>query len=355
MDIVIATMPVPQRGVAGSVAMLTRTLGIVVGATLLTLVFHSVESVAAASGQRDPAAFSAAFRVTFFIAGGVSIDTRTLEAGDLFVALAGERDGHDFVGAAFERGASGALVSRRVDGPAVVVDDTLRALERLGVAARERAAGARRGAVTGSVGKTSVTQLVRAGLARAGRAHGSVKSYNNHIGVPLTLARMPKQTERAVFEIGMNHAGEIAPLTRLVRPHAVAITTIAPVHIENFADGETGVARAKAEIFEGLEAGGLAVLNADDGWFEFLAGQAAAHGATVEAFGSSPACEAQLTGFRVETGGARVSARLRGRTLDYKLRQPGAHWGLMSLAALLMMEALGVGAADAFGRMWRTT
>jgi len=141
-----------------------------------------------------------------FVAGGVSIDTRTLEAGDLFVALGGVRDGHEFVGAAFERGVAAALVNRPGEGVRVVVPDTLAALERLGEAARERAPQARRGAVTGSVGKTSVTQLVRAGLQRAGRAHGSVKSYNNHIGVPLTLARMPADTERAIFEIGMNHA-----------------------------------------------------------------------------------------------------------------------------------------------------
>jgi UDP-N-acetylmuramoyl-tripeptide--D-alanyl-D-alanine ligase len=282
-----------------------------------------------------------------FVAGGVSIDTRTLEAGDLFVALAGERDGHEFVSAAFERGAGGALVSRPVAGPAVIVDDALKALERLGAAARERALGARRGAVTGSVGKTSVTQAVRAGLERAGRAHGSVQSYNNHIGVPLTLARMPRATERAVFEIGMNHAGEIVPLTKLVRPHAALITTIAPVHIENFADGEAGVTRAKAEIFEGLESGALAILNADNGWFAFLAGAAKRRGATVAAFGSGPECEAQLLDFQLATGGARVSVRLRGAKIDYKLRQSGAHWGLMSLAALLMMEALDVSTSDA--------
>jgi UDP-N-acetylmuramoyl-tripeptide--D-alanyl-D-alanine ligase len=286
-----------------------------------------------------------------FVASGVSIDTRTLEAGDLFVALAGERDGHDFVGAALERGASGALVTRLVGGPAVVVDDTLKALEKLGAAARDRARSARRGAVTGSVGKTSVTQLVRAGLARAGHAHGSVKSYNNHIGVPLTLARMPRATERAIFEIGMNHAGEIAPLSRLVRPHAVVITTIAPVHIENFTEGEAGVAKAKAEIFEGLETGGLAILNADNGWFEFLAGEAKAHGARIAAFGSGPECEAQLLDFRLEAGCARVSARLRDRALEYRLRQSGAHWGLMSLAALLMMEALGASVTDAIAAL----
>jgi UDP-N-acetylmuramoyl-tripeptide--D-alanyl-D-alanine ligase len=275
-----------------------------------------------------------------FAAAGVSIDTRTLAPGDLFVALAAVRDGHEFVAAALAKGAVGALVSRPVGGSAVVVGDTLRALERLGIAARDRAPNARRGAVTGSVGKTSVTQAVRAGLEAAGRAHSSVKSYNNHIGVPLTLARMPRDTERAIFEVGMNHAGEIDPLVKMVQPQAVAITTVAPVHIENFADGEAGVARAKAEIFEGLQPGGRAVLNADNAWFEFLKREAQAGGAEVVAFGTGAGCAAQLTEFRLEGEGAVVEARLQGAPVRFSLRQTGAHWGLMSLAALLMMEAL---------------
>ena len=293
----------------------------------------SDEIVAATGGALTGARFAAA---------GVSIDTRTLEPGDLFVALAGERDGHEFVGAALQRGAAGVLASRPVDGAAVIVPDTLKALETLGVAARERAPAARRGAVTGSVGKTSVTQAIRAGLARAGRAHGSVKSYNNHIGVPLTLARMPRDTQRAVFEIGMNHAGEITPLTRMVRPQVVVITNVAQAHIEAFADGEAGVARAKAEIFAGLAPGGPAILNADNRWFEFLAGEAKARGAEVLAFGSDDACAARLLGFRLEAGGARVEARLRGRPIAFGLRQTGSHWGLMSLAALLALDALEV-------------
>jgi len=281
-----------------------------------------------------------------FAATGVSIDTRTLESGDLFVALAGERDGHEFVPMALDRGAGGLLASRTVAGPAIVVGDTLKALEQLGEASCIRASQARRGAVTGSVGKTSVTQAIRAGLERAGRAHSSVKSYNNHIGVPLTLARMPRDTERAVFEIGMNHADEITPLVRMVQPHAVAITTVAQAHIENFADGEAGVARAKAEIFDGLASGGTAVLNADNQWFDYLSGAAKAAGAQVLAFGSDPACAAQLIDFSLAGGGARIEARLHGARATFSLRQSGHHWGLMSLAALLMMEALGVSRAD---------
>jgi len=277
-----------------------------------------------------------------FAATGVSIDTRTLEPGDLFVALAGERDGHEYVGAALDRGATGVLASQPARGSAVVVGDTLVALEKLGVAARDRAKGARRAAVTGSVGKTSVTQAIRAGLARAGRAHGSVKSYNTHIGVPLTLARMPRDTERAVFEIGMNHAGEITPLVRMVQPHAVVITTVAQAHIENFADGEAGVAQAKAEIFDGLTPGGVAVLNADNRWFDLLSDTAKAAGAEVLTFGARSECAAQLTSFALTEGGARVEARMHGQPIAFNLRQTGSHWGLMSLAALLTMQALGV-------------
>jgi UDP-N-acetylmuramoyl-tripeptide--D-alanyl-D-alanine ligase len=276
-----------------------------------------------------------------FVATGVSIDTRTLEPGDLFVALAGERDGHEFVAQAQARGCAGVLVSRPTEGSAIQVEDTLAALERLGVAARERAIHARRGAVTGSVGKTSLTQAIAGGLALAGPSHNSVKSYNNHIGVPLTLARMPRGTERAVFEVGMNHAGEITPLTRMIAPHAVAITNVGIAHIENFADGERGIARAKAEIFEGLADGGIAVLNADDRWFETVKADAERAGARIRTFGSAETADARLLSFEAGQG-ATVRATLDGRELRFPLRQTGAHWGVMSLAALLMMGALNV-------------
>lgn len=281
-----------------------------------------------------------------FAAQGVSIDSRSVEPGDLFVALAGVRDGHEFVEQALAKGAAGVLVSQDVAGPAVKVADTFQALEALGVASRERAPQVKRGAVTGSVGKTSVTQAVRAGLMLAGRAHSSVKSYNNHIGVPLTLARMPRDTERAVFEIGMNHADEIRPLSKFVRPHAVAITTVGPVHVENFPDGETGVARAKAEIFEGLEPGGIAVLNADNPWFDLLAGEARKVGAQVRTFGKGEDCDARLIDFQVAGGHAVVQARLHGKALDFPILQTGFHWGPNSMAVLLMLEALDVDLSD---------
>jgi UDP-N-acetylmuramoyl-tripeptide--D-alanyl-D-alanine ligase len=292
-----------------------------------------------------------------FVATGVSIDTRTLEPGDLFVALAGVRDGHEFVAQAMASGAAGALVARDVPGPHVKAPgDVLAALEALGAAARERAPKARRGAVTGSVGKTSVTQAVMAGLTLAGRAHSSVKSYNNHIGVPLTLARMPGATERAVFEIGMNHADEIRPLAKMVRPHAALVTTVGPVHTENFPDGEAGVARAKAEVFEGLEPGGVAVLNADNRWFPLLKSEAEKAGAVIRTFGTAEGCDARLIDFQAPQshrggGHAVIQARFHGKGLDFPILQTGLHWGLNSMAVLLMLEALDVDLGDSLAAL----
>ncbi len=265
-----------------------------------------------------------------------------MKGGDLFVALSGERDGHDFIPAAVKAGASGSLASRPGPGATVIVADTLVALADLGAAARDRAPRARRGAITGSVGKTSVTQAVLGGLRLAGDGHGSVKSFNNHIGVPLTLARMPRSTRRAVFEMGMNHPGEIAPLSRLVRPHAVAVTNVEAVHVENFADGEAGVAKAKAEIFSGLETGGAAILNADNRWTDELGSAAEAAGGRVRTFGVSDGADARLVRFSATPDGAQVESRIDGAPLDFTLRQFAPHWGLMSLCAVLMLQALGL-------------
>ena len=274
-----------------------------------------------------------------FEARGVSIDTRSLSKGDLFVVLDGVRDAHDFIPAALAAGAAGSITTRPVDGPHIIVKDTLKALESLGIAARARAPQCLRGAVTGSVGKTGVTQAIRAGLIAAGRAHSSVESYNNHIGVPLTLARMAADCERAVFEIGMNHADEIEPLVKMVAPVAVAITTVGAVHVENFPDGEAGVARAKAEIFKGLSPGGIAILNADNRWFDYLKTQAQRAGAVVRSFGTAAHCDAQLTDI---ASGRRVQAIIDGEDFDFEIQQPGVHWGLNSLAVLLMLQALDV-------------
>ena len=275
-----------------------------------------------------------------FEAGGVTFNTCELEPGDLFVALAGVRDGHDFVAQALAAGAAGALVAHPVgEGPQVVVGDPLTALERLAAAARDRSP-ARRAAVTGSVGKTSVTQAIAAALRLAGPAHSSVKSFNNHIGVPLTLARMPRATERAVFEIGMNHAEEIRPLARLVRPHVAVVTTVGPVHTENFADGEAGVARAKAEVFDGLEPGGAAVIPADGRWASFLREAAEAAGARVLTFGTSEVADARLIPSLIEGEGG-FSALLQGEPVTFRVGQSGAHWGPNGLAVLLACDELG--------------
>ena len=279
---------------------------------------------------------------------GINFDSRALQQGDIFLALQGARDGHDFVPAAFEAGAVVAITRRPVSGgPCLLVPDVQRALDDLAVFARDRAHAARRGAVTGSVGKTSVTQMVMQGLKRAGRAHSAIKSFNNHIGVPLTLARMPADTERAVFEIGMNHADEITPLSEFVAPHAVVITTVGAVHTENFPDGEAGVAAAKAEIFDGLVPGGLAILNADNRWFDFLAQRARGAGALVAAFGEGAGNDAQLVSHVVNGANngqerAEIEGRLHGRTLTFTLAHTGRHQALNAMASLLMLEALDV-------------
>ena len=203
---------------------------------------------------------------TAWVANGVSIDTRTIQKGDLFVALSAARDGHEFVAQALEQGASAALVSRIPDGmdesaPLIIVEDVLDGLEALGRAARDRT-DARIVAVTGSVGKTSTKEMLRAILGDQGKTHASVASYNNHWGVPLTLARMPADTRYGVIEIGMNHPGEIAPLSKMTRPHVTLITTVAAAHLEAFENVE-GIAVEKASVMDGLEYGGTSVMNND--------------------------------------------------------------------------------------------
>jgi UDP-N-acetylmuramoyl-tripeptide--D-alanyl-D-alanine ligase len=293
------------------------------------------------------AAFGAAPTVSLGAAvRGVSIDSRTLEAGDLFIAIKGAaHDGHDHVARAFESGAVAAVVSREragrlaALGPLFAVDDTLSAMERLGVAARARSK-ARIVAVTGSVGKTTVKEMLRAMLSACGATHASAHSYNNHWGVPLTLARMPASARYGVLEIGMNHAGEIAPLTRMARPNAALVTTIAPVHIEYLGSIEA-IADAKAEIFLGIEPGGAAALNRDAPQFERLAEAAVAHGARVLKFGRGADCDARLIEVEAIDGGSRVTTRILGRELAFVLGAPGVHMAENALGALLAAEALG--------------
>ena len=287
---------------------------------------------------------------------GVSIDTRELARGDLFVALADQRDGHDFVAAALAAGAAGALVSRIPDGvapdaPLLIVPDVLQALENLAAAARARTA-ARVVGITGSAGKTSTKDMLRLVLAGQGRVHAAEKSLNNHWGVPLTLARMPADTDFALIEIGMNAPGEIAPLARIARLDVALITTVAAAHLAAF-DSVSAIAREKASILDGLVAGGTAVLNGDLETTPILLEKAAACGARVILFGAGADLPYALGTATQARDATVVQARVRGAALLFKVASAGRHFALNALGALAVVEALGadVGlAACAMGR-----
>lgn len=274
---------------------------------------------------------------------GVSIDTRTLEPGDLFVAIEGlARDGHEFIAAAEKAGAAAVMVSRIEDakGPCLVVDDTLEAMNALGRAARARTL-AKVAAVTGSVGKTSTKEALRKALAPSGKVHASELSYNNLWGVPLSLARMPQDTDYGVFEIGMNHAGEIIPLTKMVEPDVAIVTTVAPVHLEFFRD-ETEIAEAKAEIFAGLKRGGTAIINRDIVHFDLLKKRAEEDGAgRVIGFGEHGDAETRLIKVKLHDTCTCVAANIIGTDATYGIGAAGKHWALNSLAVLSAVEALG--------------
>ena len=298
---------------------------------------------AAATGGRNTRDWSAS---------GVSIDTRTLRAGDLFVALQDTRDGHEFVAQAFEQGAAAALVSRVPDGiakdaPLLIVDDVMRALVALGVAARARS-GAKVVAVTGSVGKTSTKDMLGAVLGGQGRVHVAEKSYNNHWGVPLTLARLPQDADFAVLEIGMNHAGEIAPLAAMVRPNVALITSIAPAHLHAF-DSIEDIAREKAAIFDGLSKGGVAVINADlpVPVATILLDQAAKAGARVVRFGENENSDFRLIEAQLVGDTTVVHAMIGKTPLLFKVMSMGRHFGMNALGALAAADALGADATVA--------
>jgi UDP-N-acetylmuramoyl-tripeptide--D-alanyl-D-alanine ligase len=298
------------------------------------------EDLARAAGGRIDGAFRSA--VT-----GFSIDTRTLEPGDVFVALRDVRDGHEFVGKAFRAGAVAAIVAegyerRNGDGALIRVSDTLRALEQIGVAARNRLApGARVFAVTGSVGKTTTKEMLRACLSRLGPTHAADKSFNNHIGVPLTLARMPASSRYAVFEIGMNHAGEITPLTRMVCPHVAIVTTVEAVHLEHFASVEA-IADAKAEIFAGIEPGGTAIVKRDNPYFQRLTNAATARGVRVVGFGGDGAAEARFASVKADALGSDVTADIGGRRIVFRVGAPGRHLAENALAVAAALDAAGL-------------
>jgi UDP-N-acetylmuramoyl-tripeptide--D-alanyl-D-alanine ligase len=297
------------------------------------------EEIAAATGGIA----SEPFEVT-----GVTFDSREVQPGDLFVAMPGTvHNGHRFVDAAFTSGAAGAIVSQPVNGPHVLVDDTFAALQALGRASRKRSRATILG-VTGSVGKTSTKEALYAALDRnrPGKVHRSVKSYNNHTGVPLSLARMPRETEFGIFEMGMNNAGEIRALTAQVRPHVALITAIAPAHIENLGS-EEAIADAKAEIFEGLEPNGIAIVPNDTPHRDRLVKAARRHADRIITFGSGDADVHAVHAVSAECGGSLISAALLERELTFTISQRGEHWVSNALAVVAAVEAVGADVARA--------
>lgn len=281
----------------------------------------------------------------------VSIDSRTLEKGALFAAIRGDNlDGHDYVASAFENGAGAALVAEDADvqagGLLLRVPDTLRALEQIGQAARKRSE-AKVIAVTGSVGKTGTKEALRLALSPSGPVHASQKSYNNHWGVPLTLANFPHESAYGVFEVGMNHPGEITPLTKFIRPHVAIITTVEPVHLEFFGS-VADIAEAKAEIFDGVEPGGTAILNRDNPHFDLLQLRASQAGIEhIIGFGESAEADARLISLTEGTEGSQVEASILGETVYFLVGAPGRHIVMNALAVLAAASVVGADLAAA--------
>ena len=278
-----------------------------------------------------------------FQASGVEMDSRDVRPGDLFIALKGEvMDGHKFIAAAFAKGAAAAIVDRPVDFPHVLVKDTTDALHALAHAACERGEAVRIG-VTGSVGKTGVKEAIFASLDRSSRgaAHRSVRSYNNHVGVPLSLARLPARAKYGVFEMGMNHEGEIAPLSAHVRPHVALITTIAPAHIENLGSMEA-IADEKSQIFTGLMPGGTAIIPADSDYAERMIANVRAMGVKAVTFGRSADADVRLLdAIPSANGGSLVTAELGDARLCFSVAEPGEHWVSNALGVIAAVRASG--------------
>jgi UDP-N-acetylmuramoyl-tripeptide--D-alanyl-D-alanine ligase len=274
---------------------------------------------------------------------GISIDTRTLKPGDLFVALQGERDGHDFVAAAFSKGAAAALVSREMPGNVLLVDDTLLALERLGEAARARTA-AKIVAVTGSVGKTTTKEMLRRTLSVFGAVHAAEASFNNHIGVPLTLARMPRDAAFGVFEIGMNHPGEIAPLAALVRPDVAIITCVDRAHL-GLMGSEEAIAREKASIYGAVVPGGAAVVPGDSPFLPLLRA-AVPERVRALVFGEG-AVDAQLLDVENGAESSEIRGEICGVAVRFGLRAPGMHMARNAMAVLAATNGLGLDVTQA--------
>ncbi len=302
-----------------------------------TQTLWTAEDAGAATGGRNTSGWRAQ---------GVSIDSRTLDTDDLFIALKGPSfDGHGFVADSLTAGAAAAMVAAPPDGigetaPLLLVDDTMTALGDLGRAARARSTAAIV-AVTGSVGKTGTKEALRLVLSEQGRTAASAASFNNHWGVPLSLARMARDAAFGVFEVGMNHAGEISPLSRLIRPHVVIITTVAPAHTAFFATIED-IADAKAEIFDGVEPGGAAILNRDNPYYQRLEAAARARGiGRIISFGADESADMRLVDCVVSHDSCQVSAAFAGRKIEFSIGVPGRHMALNCLAVLAAVDALG--------------
>jgi UDP-N-acetylmuramoyl-tripeptide--D-alanyl-D-alanine ligase len=290
-------------------------------------------AIAAATGGRASAMFEAS---------GVAFDSREVGPGDLFIALKGEAtDGHHFLDQAFTQGAAAAIVSQPSAHPHILVADTTAALNALGVASRQRTTAKIVG-VTGSVGKTGTKEALSAALARAkrGEVHKSVKSYNNHTGVPLSLARMPTDSAFGVFEMGMNHAGELAALTQMVRPDVALVTAVAPAHIEFFASVEA-IADAKGEVFQGLQPGGTAVIPFDSPHRDRLIGHAKPYAANILTFGRGEGADVRVLDEMAVADGTMLNVALPDAELSFTLSQPGDHWVSNALAVLATVKALG--------------
>lgn len=286
---------------------------------------------------------------------GIAIDSRTVKPGDVFFAIKGDRvDGHSFASFAAANGASLLVVAEgklpalgRLTVPMIVVDDVLVALEQLGIAARRRTA-ARVIAVTGSVGKTTTKEMLRVALEPSGRVHAAVASFNNHWGVPLTLARMPEDTEFGIFEVGMNHPDEIRPLVKMVQPHVAIITTVAAAHLGNFASLEE-IAKAKAEIFEGLLPGGAAIINHDIEQYDYLEQIASQVGVDhILTFGQHPKADFRLAEFETRENGSTIWATIQGETSEVEIAVPGRHIADNAMAVLGAVAITGANLDKAF-------
>ena len=294
----------------------------------------TARAIAAATGGTASADFTVQ---------GVAFDSREVTQGDLFIAMKGEfADGHAFIDKAIAAGAAGIVCENTIDHPHVHVADSAAALNALGIASRARSHGRIIG-VTGSAGKTGTKEALFAALDRfrPGKAHRSVKSYNNHVGVPLSLARMPSTADYGVFEMGMNHAGELAELTRMVRPHVAIVTTIAPAHMEFFGS-EEAIADAKGEIFEGLEPGGTAIIPFDSPHYARLRAKAERHAANIVSFGFNEGADVRAVDWLPDgQGGSLVTAQVQESLLCFTIAQAGAHWVANSLAVLAAVKAVG--------------